>query len=138
MKKLFVGLFVFGLLVASCNKENIPVKIKKEQTSDLSWRVKAADIEEELNAIFISNSGEWGKVGVEKTSSLKIVIKKDGFAYFDFYENQSLYNEKKIVCKGSGYSFASCVKDWLKANEKKCLRIWVDGETYYASDNCSS
>ena len=45
---------------------------------------------------------------------------------------------EKIVCSGSnGYKFARCVDDWLGDHEGQCLRVWYDGGTYYADDDCN-
>lgn len=40
----------------------------------------------------------------------------------------------KIVCSGSGYSFASCVSNWFDVNPDGCLGITQNNGTYYADD----
>lgn len=50
---------------------------------------------------------------------------------------ESQPSSRAIVCKSdSEVAFARCCDAWLEANEGKCLRVWQDGGTYYADDNC--
>jgi len=45
--------------------------------------------------------------------------------------------QSAIVCEGSGYSFAKCVKDWLEDNPERCLKVSMSsGGNFEADDDC--
>jgi hypothetical protein len=46
---------------------------------------------------------------------------------------------EKIVCQGSNnVKFARCVGEWLAAHPGECLKVWTDGNTNFADDDCDT
>jgi len=46
---------------------------------------------------------------------------------------------EKIVCQGSNnLQFARRVGEWLAAHPGECLKVWTDGNTNFADDDCDT
>ncbi len=141
MKKLMIKLtaiLFLGVSMLSCEKEiaqNNPPNEEQNIQEKISWSVPIQNLEQELNAIFSEDIETWEEMGIKKESSLLIETTKDKVYFYVLSSSNSIIS-KKIVCEGSGYSFASCAKAWLEENPKRCLTIWYEGETFYADDDC--
>ncbi len=138
MIKLTVILFL-GVGVFSCEKEKTsqPEQTEVSNTLKTNWSVPINDLELELETLFSEKGESWKELGIENNDYLLIEREEEkaNFYLLSNLENQNM--TKKIVCEGSGYSFATCSKDWLAANPERCLTIWQVGDTYYASDDCT-
>ncbi|TVR36632.1 MAG: hypothetical protein EA392_14705 [Cryomorphaceae bacterium] len=123
MKKpiLIFGILVLmgGIFGISCTK-NAPEKqeVKTEKASD--------EFEKDL-LYYLTMLDENNHLLVqEKAGEIQtIIVAQEAPASF-----------RAIVCEGSGISFARCVQQWLEDNPGRCLKIYEDGGTYYADDDC--
>ncbi|MBR9831437.1 hypothetical protein GYB57_04760 [bacterium] len=159
MKKLIKGALFFalvGTVIVGCEQEESikpisnndhasqKVKVKNTQTdksNDLQWEVTPEDLEDEVYNLTVdfSDDPDYEEATITITpipqsSNYLFSLDIDGMA-----GNPNLPpTPEKIVCEGSGYSFAKCVGNWLDANPNGCLLICNDGNGGYTADddNC--
>jgi hypothetical protein len=123
MKKtiLFIGVsvFVMAFVITSCTKNESTMNETADQVNsnqfekDLTYFLTLID---ENNHLIVKNdNGEFQTIIVAQEFSS---------------------NMRAIVCQGSGVSFARCVQQWLDDHPGRCLKIFEQGGTYFADDDC--
>ncbi len=158
MKKLIKGalfLALVGTIMVGCekdesqpnqssiNNQSITTKTKNsvnKSAETMTYTINREDIEDEVltitdetfNSTFLSeNPNSWVTiVPSDVPNQMTVTIMPNG----DDNGNPVTPSPDKIVCSGSGYSFASCVSDWFDNNPDGCLAITQSNGTYSADD----
>jgi hypothetical protein len=123
MKYLAVLVLGLTMLVASCNKHEASIDVKVEETEKLSVEDQSFVTELEV-ALSILKDGD----------VLEVTLDRDGYTYkiTDKAHVQNQVTFRKERCRGSGVSFARCVKKAVM--DTGCQKITMDGDDFVSND----
>jgi hypothetical protein len=133
-KLIIIAVAAISVIWASCtkNEEQTEVLSAKEQQpveEVISYTIPKGDLIIELQALMDEREkSSYNNVKISFDASLSV--------YQIIIDVVDDLPPLEIVCQGSGYSFANCVKDYFALNPDGCLVITYDNDIYSADDNC--
>ena len=129
-----MSIAAISVIWVSCGKENIDSPaIESINTQDTkSYTIPKDHLEKELQALM--EGREKGNFQYNK-AKIKYLLASNEYEII-IADRDDI--PTVVVCQGSGYSFASCVGNWLEANPDLCLVITYDSSSgdYSADDDC--